>query len=923
VAIDLKDRLSRLGFQEARKLLGPGGERLIRQGGRYDMDITAQVQLDARRFQLQLNGAQVTIELDSGRNRRLRYRCSACGQPCDHAGAAFSLILEEKLALGLAVPPPDKTPIETLSDEELVQRALEERAERMRQEKMSLEPADPQAVWTDYSVTNLASGKTYRVALRGLRRGESYCSCPDFKVNTLGTCKHIMYVQEEVRRRFPRQRLQEPYRRPHLSVSLRYGKEAELRVLLPHDGLTGEAARIAAPLKDRPIEDVRDLLERIRRLEALGQRVTIYRDAEEHMDAVLTRDRIRRELEQVRSEPQAHPLRTGLLKQPLLPYQLQGVAFAAGAGRAILADDMGLGKTAQGIGTAELLARLAGIQRVLVVCPASVKSQWRMEIERFSERGCQLVLGSAAERAAQYQLGSFFTICNYEQVLRDLEAIERIPWDLIILDEGQRIKNWEAKTSRVIKGLVSPYALVLSGTPLENRLEELYSVVQFIDSRRLGPAFRFYQRHRVVSEQGRLIGYKNLEELRERLKPVLLRRTRAQVIGQLPRRTTEIRRIPPTAEQVDIHESHKRIIATILRKKYISEMDLLRLQKELLICRMAADSTFLVDRLQPGYSSKLKELDVLLDELIAEERRKIVLFSEWTTMLDLIEPLLRQREVAFVRLDGSVPQKKRQGLMARFREDPECKLFITTNAGATGLNLQAADTVINVDLPWNPAVLEQRISRVHRMGQKRPVQVYLLVTEDTIEEGMLDTLEAKRELAMAALDLESKAGEVALSGGIDALKRRLEVLIGEKPAAPVDESRRREVEAELRRRERREQIAQAGGRLLGAAFQFVGELLGSPAPDADAAAQQGGADFRKALEECLERREDGSLQLTVSFPDPSILDTLAGVFSRLAAYPAGKTAAGGQRGRRQPEEALTPPAQPDAAGAARRARRPV
>jgi SNF2 family DNA or RNA helicase len=123
----------------------------------------------------------------------------------------------------------------------------------------------------------------------------------------------------------------------------------------------------------------------------------------------------------------------------------------------------------------------------------------------------------------------------------------------------------EAKTSRVIKGLVSPYALVLSGTPLENRLEELYSVVQFIDSRRLGPAFRFYQRHRVVSEEGRLIGYKNLEELRERLKPLLLRRTRAQVIRQLPQRTTKIRRIPPTAEQSDLHDSHKRIISAIQR----------------------------------------------------------------------------------------------------------------------------------------------------------------------------------------------------------------------------------------------------------------------------------------------------------------------------------------------------------------------
>src|SRR5439155_9048759 len=189
-------------------------------------------------------------------------------------------------------------------------------------------------------------------------------------------------------------------------------------------------------------------------------------------------------------------------------------------------------------------------RKVLVVCPASVKAQWRSEVLRFSGRNCQIVLGSAAERSDQYENECFFTICNYEQVLRDLLAIERVKWDLIILDEGQRIKNWEAKTSSVIKSLKSPFALVLSGTPLENRLDELYSVVQFIDDRRLAPAFRFFNRHRVVDEKGKVLGYKNLSELRENLRPILLRRTRESVMQQLPPRTTEIVRIAPTDEQL-------------------------------------------------------------------------------------------------------------------------------------------------------------------------------------------------------------------------------------------------------------------------------------------------------------------------------------------------------------------------------------
>jgi SNF2 family DNA or RNA helicase len=231
--------------------------------------------------------------------------------------------------------------------------------------------------------------------------------------------------------------------------------------------------------------------------------------------------------------------------------------------------------------------------------------------------------------------------------------------------------------------------------------------------------------------------------LRESLKPVLLRRTRSAVMKDLPPRTTEIVRIPPTDEQLGIDLAQMRIVSSIVSKKYISEMDLLRLQKALLLARMNANSTYLVDKREPSYSSKLERLEELFEELAAEEARKIVLFSEWTTMLTLIERRIARFNIDYVRLDGSVPQKKRQQLVHRFQRDPACRLFLTTNAGSTGLNLQAANTVINVDLPWNPALLEQRIARAHRLGQRNPVQVYLLVTEETIEEKLLGTLAAK------------------------------------------------------------------------------------------------------------------------------------------------------------------------------------
>jgi len=884
--LTLADRLSHLTYAGACRVLGPRAKDLLFTGGAREILPGEQARLEGDRFVLELPGAVVTIALTEGRPLALGFQCSACKEPCEHAGAAFSLILEEKTSLGLAAPPPDRIPAERLSEKDLVGRALEERQERARKERMTVRALDTRRPWTDYVVTSAASGRSYRVALRGHELGASYCSCPDFRTNTLGTCKHILRVQDRVRRRFSAAQLRRPYLRKSFSLYLHYGQERSLRLAVPAHKLEETVEKIVNPLRNHALEDVADLLHRLRRLEQLGQEINVYPDAEEFIQEWLRRERIQSLVKEIRADPSAHPLRRELLASELLPHQLDGIAFAVGAGRAILADDMGLGKTIQGIGVAELLRREVGIERVLIVCPATVKSQWRREIERFSQQLCQLVLGGTVERRAQYQRPYFFTICNYEQVLRDFAAIETARWDLIILDEAQRIKNWEAKTSRVIKALRSRFALALSGTPLENRIDELYSVVEFIDARRLGPAFRFFNRHRVVSETSKVIGYENLEELRRSLAPILLRRTRESVMKELPERSTEVVRVPPTQLQIDLHGIHMQTVAKIIRKRFISEMDLLRLRKALLLCRMMADSTALVDKQEPGHSSKLERLEELLEQLLAERGRKIVLFSEWTSMLDLIEHGLRRRKVRFVRLDGAVPQRKRQALVDAFQSDPEIVLFLTTNAGSTGLNLQAANTVINVDLPWNPAVLEQRIGRVHRMGQKRPVQVFILITEETIEENLLGTLSAKHDLALAVLDPDSDVDAVDMQSNIEELRRRLELLLGAKPEAGTDRHERAKREHESEQQAQRERLAAAGGALVSAAFSFLGEFLPKrePTPTAVYLSDL----FRKQLAACLEQDASGCPTLTVKFPDRSALDALADSLGQLLAEHAGR-----------------------------------
>jgi superfamily II DNA/RNA helicase len=352
---------------------------------------------------------------------------------------------------------------------------------------------------------------------------------------------------------------------------------------------------------------------------------------------------------------------------------------------------------------------------------------------------------------------------------------------------------------------------------------------------------------------------------------------------QLPQKTTEIVRIVPTKEQKEINDANVKIAAQIASKPYFTEMDLIRLQKALLLARMSADSTFLVDKCEPSYSSKLEYLAELLSRLLDEKGRKIILFSEWTTMLDCIEKILIPLNTDYVRLDGSVAQKKRQMLVNKFQNDDTCRLFITTNAGSTGLNLQSANTVINVDLPWNPAILDQRIARAHRMGQQKPVHVYLLVTDGTIEERMLATLSNKKDLALAALDVSSDVTAVEMSSSIDDLKKKLEQLLGAKPEAPVDNSMLETLtnENDNSAPVDLEKASEASGKLLSAVFSFIEHTL----PPATTPPDNKGSPLALALQESFisisKPAADGKVKLELTFDSSDAINSLGTTIAML------------------------------------------
>jgi SNF2 family DNA or RNA helicase len=671
----------------------------------------------------------------------------------------------------------------------LIEQQIAERRERAQSAIAKILERPNGEPFGDYRVKS-ASGKTYRVAMRGPGLFENYCSCPDFGVNTLGTCKHIEALLLRLRKRHGHVLDRREYVRSRASISLQYGESIDIRLRLPGApspalvALAGKYFDPAGLLRKEHLRGFHEVMEAFR---SADLEAVIYSDVLEYIDReneIAEGLDLERQLLAKLSRGQ-DPL-DGVLKTKLLPYQTRGAIFAACRGRVVLADDMGLGKTVQALAAAEMLRRRRGIARVLVIAPASVKYQWKTEIEKFTDHSAQIIDGLLPRRRELYASPKFFNLTSYELALKDVRYMQELAPDLIILDEAQRIRNWTTATARTIKQLTSRYAFVLTGTPIENKLEELFSVVEFIDGRRLGPAFRFLHEHRTEDEKGHLMGYRGLDRIHDQLAPILLRRTRQEVLKDLPERTDQILHVSLTPQQAEPYWEQSDILRSLMRKwerqGWLSETDLRRVLCCLQNMRMLCDSTFLFDK-QTNHSPKLAEFREIVRELTIEENRKVVVFSEYERMTHLAGKELAKLGIGFVSLHGGVPSKNRGALMEKFRRDAECRVFLSTDAGGVGLNLQAASAVINFEPPWNPARLEQRIGRVHRLGQAHPVHVVHLLTKGSIEERVWETLKLKKSLFTGVFD--SPTAEVSFAAlGRKSVLQAVKEIFADQPARP-------------------------------------------------------------------------------------------------------------------------------------------
>src|SRR5579883_363573 len=644
-----------------------------------------------------------------------------------------------------------------------------------REQAFGLENLTSEPLFSDFRVSNPASKSSYRVSIRGRGPGGNFCSCPDYATNDLGTCKHIEFALAQLeKKRCAKAAFARGYRPAFSELFLRNDGKRSIHFRAGTDcppTLRQAAAALFDANRDGMLPD--DRLDELDAFMAVASKsdheFRAYDDALDFIAGKRDANRRAAKLDELFPLGSADHELGKLLTVPLYPYQAEGALFAVRAGRVLIGDDMGLGKTVQAIAATEILARHFGVTRVLVICPTSLKYQWQSEFSRFSGRqgedAARVINGGRAQRQKDYALDDFCKITNYEKLQPDLDLIASWAPDLVIVDEAQRVKNWNTIAARALKRIDSPYAIVLTGTPLENKLEELISIVQFVDQHRLGPTWKLLHAHQVQGENGRVTGYTGLERIGQTLAPIMIRRRKSEVLKQLPERLDQNLLVPMTEMQMLHHQENADIVAKIVKRwrktGFLSDKDQRRLTCALQNMRMSCNSTYLLDQ-ETDHGVKADELAALLDELLADPEAKAVVFSQWTRTHDIVIRRLEARGIGHVSFHGGVPSEKRPALVERFRSDSTCRVFLSTDAGSTGLNLQHASTLVNMDLPWNPAILEQRIARIHRMGQARPVQVINFVAKGTIEEGMLSVLAFKRSLSAGILD--GGGAEISLGG---------------------------------------------------------------------------------------------------------------------------------------------------------------
>ncbi|UUX94473.1 DEAD/DEAH box helicase [Aquabacterium sp. J223] len=468
----------------------------------------------------------------------------------------------------------------------------------------------------------------------------------------------------------------------------------------------------------------------------------------------------------------------------LRSYQRQGLAWLQHLREhrlgGILADDMGLGKTAQVLAHVLVEQQAGRLDRpVLVVLPTSLMANWRAEAARIAPTLRTLVLHGAQRQATLPQAAEQdLVITTYPLVWRDIEALAAQPWHLVVLDEAQTVKNAGSRAAAALRRLQTRHRLCVTGTPLENHLGELWAHFDWLMPGFLGSERQFNRQWRRPIENGGETLRAQL--LAQRVRPFILRRAKDEVATELPPRTEVLRRVRLEGAQRDLYESVRLAadeqVRRVLERKAFAGSQIAILDALLKLRQVCCDP-----RLVKGPAGQTDagsaKLDLLHDMLpaLVEEGRRVLVFSQFTELLGLVGRALHDWSLPHLVLTGDTPPAERGALVARFQSrEHEPVLLASLKAGGVGLNLTAADTVIHLDPWWNPAAERQASDRAHRIGQDRPVFVYRLVAEGSIEERILALQQRKSALAEAVLGRDAEGAVKFSAEDLDRLLAPLE-----------------------------------------------------------------------------------------------------------------------------------------------------
>ena len=604
----------------------------------------------------------------------------------------------------------------------------------------------------------------FGITLWNLEKNQGYIDNIDWKTNKLATTKHIIHLCDYMQNH-PEKFNKLPKVSPYLELTLDPLHEYDFTWKFTGQ-LSADQSTVLTEFfgKDETHLSIEQLAMRVAYLrtlegiEGIIVRSEIYYRLSEYFDQLLIS----------KMDNDTAELDFSDIKVELFPYQKEGVRFCLFKKAALIADEMGLGKTLQAIAIAMMKRKYFGFTKTMIICPSSVKYQWKAEILKFTGEDALVVEGFPADRATQYKSEEhFFFITNYETVMRDKLYIDDSGFSFIILDEAQKIKNYETKVSSAITSLKKEHGLVLTGTPIENKLIDLYGVILFLDKYKVTPLWEFSYQHCIFDKQSKnkINGYYNLLNLRAKISDLVIRRQKKDVLAQLPSVIQKDVFIHLSKPQADIHARMGQRLSYLLGKKFKTPFDWDEIMMILTNMRRVSNSTYLIDK-QSNHSSKMTELEVILrDRLdIINGHKKVIIFSEWLDSLYLIEQLLQLLKIGYVKLTGSVAAKKRGDLIRAFQTNDDIKVFLSTEAGGSGLNLQFADTLINFELPWNPAKKNQRIGRIDRIGQdSKKLHVFNLICRDSIEIKIASGLILKQNLFDSVLNHDNNEGMVDFS----------------------------------------------------------------------------------------------------------------------------------------------------------------